>query len=348
MNQIPPPGAAGQLVPPGSGPVSYGPPGPGQASYGRPGSGLPPWLLPEPPSPSGIPLRPMSVSEILNGSITLVRRSPGGTLGLCLITMTAAAVISALGGFLAYRVNNPLIILPTVLLVWPLSAVMFATVTVVASRGFFGVKIGIWRALPLARLGWALLTVIPIGIGFGTVWFVMIASGVPFLVLPLLPLSAWLGVMFSMSVPVAVLERVAPHRAWGRSWRLVQGHFWRTLGLYLLLGVIAYFVYTAMVVPLELLFGVIGLPILNSHPNSWHAVVIVAVVIFAVFLILIYSVVAAITICSVTLVFADLRMRKEGFDLMISQAAGSAPTGDEFAWTLQSPAPAPAPARDRA
>ena len=122
MNQLPPPGSADKIVSPAFSPLTPAAPaqpGYAQPGYARPGSGAPPWLMPEPPSPSPLPLRPMSVSEILNGSITLIRLSPGGTLGLCLILVTASAVIFALGAFAAYRTGISWFIPLALLLIWP-------------------------------------------------------------------------------------------------------------------------------------------------------------------------------------------------------------------------------------
>src|SRR3984885_11885612 len=64
-------------------------PGYGQQPYGQPGYGLPQYggspygqWTPPAPKPGVIPLRPLSVGEILDGAFTAVRRNPKATLGL--------------------------------------------------------------------------------------------------------------------------------------------------------------------------------------------------------------------------------------------------------------------------
>jgi hypothetical protein len=106
--------------PPAEGPYSqWGTPPP---PYGYPGSGQPgptpygwyPKSGPPPaPKPGVIPLRPIGVSEILDGAFTAIRRNPRATLGVGAIIMTVygilAAVIApaAVTGFGSFtRVNN--------------------------------------------------------------------------------------------------------------------------------------------------------------------------------------------------------------------------------------------------
>lgn len=328
MNQMPPPGRTGGFQVPG-GTGGFQAPG-GTGGFQPPGPGPSPWLLPEPPSPSGIPLRPLSVPEILNGAFTLIRRSPVGTLGACLVTLTTDLVAIALMVLGIVRTHNGWLLLPGMLLIWPFSAIMLAIVTAVAGRGILGRKIGLWQAIPLARPGLAVLTALPLGLGYVVIWALAAWSAFPPLVLGVALLSAWLSVMLSMSLPAAVLEGRPPHRAWARSWRLVQGKFWRTFGLFMLLGVVSYGFYFAMVLPLEIILMSVGVPIVTSDPAHARVALVIAGCVLAVFLLAVYSVVTAIALCAVTLAFADLRMRKEGFDLMLLRAGGSPVTGDEF------------------
>ncbi len=81
-----PPGRYGQ--PPYGGPPSGGlPPYRRQAPYGGP---------PPAPKPGIIPLRPIGVSEMLDGAFTAIRRNPRATLGLGAIVMTIYGVIAAI------------------------------------------------------------------------------------------------------------------------------------------------------------------------------------------------------------------------------------------------------------
>src|SRR5690242_15646871 len=84
---VPPPGDS---IPPGYGGYgAYGGYGGGGGSYGYGGYGVPPA-----PQPGIIPLRPLSVSEILSGAVNAIRSNPGTILG-------ASAIVSAVSGALA-------------------------------------------------------------------------------------------------------------------------------------------------------------------------------------------------------------------------------------------------------
>ncbi len=106
---------------PAFGQAPYGRPGPGQPPYGQqpygqapygqqpygqqPGYGLPQYggspygqWTPPAPKPGVIPLRPLSVGEILDGAFTAVRRNPKATLGLAAIVMTINGIFAAVLG----------------------------------------------------------------------------------------------------------------------------------------------------------------------------------------------------------------------------------------------------------
>ncbi len=79
----------------GYGQHGYGPAGPGQQGYGQPPPGQWPRYDEAAPKPGVIPLRPLGVSEILDGAFASIRRNPKAILGLAAVVMTISAVISA-------------------------------------------------------------------------------------------------------------------------------------------------------------------------------------------------------------------------------------------------------------
>ncbi len=82
----PPPGAP----PPGggSGPPPVGPP------HGGPGWDGPGWAPPpQAPKPGVIPLRPLSLGEILDGAVSYIRANPAATLGLAAVVITLTQLI---------------------------------------------------------------------------------------------------------------------------------------------------------------------------------------------------------------------------------------------------------------
>ncbi|MFE0177851.1 oxidoreductase [Streptomyces sp. NPDC059002] len=71
------------------------------------------------------------------------------------------------------------------------------------------------------------------------------------LFLLVLPLAAWLYVLFAFAPAAAVLESAGPLTALRRSARLVRGAWWRTFGISLLAGVIVAIVSLAFRLPLQ-------------------------------------------------------------------------------------------------
>src|SRR6266700_521228 len=73
--------------PPGQGMPSWPPPGYG--GYGAP------WPPPA-PKPGVIPLRPVGLGELLDGSIAIIRRNPKATLGFTAVIVTISTAVSTL------------------------------------------------------------------------------------------------------------------------------------------------------------------------------------------------------------------------------------------------------------
>jgi hypothetical protein len=147
----------------------------------------------------------------------------------------------------------------------------------------------------------------------------------------------WLSVKFSMAPSVVVLERQGPARALARSWRLVGGSFWRVFGILLLAGIIVLVVGAVLQVPFSLAevlaggsAGLFGL----SGTRS-----VAAIIIAGVGTIVSGAVSRPVSAGVTVLLYLDLRMRKEGLDLALQNAAtGQQMTGDEFETVWRPPA----------
>ena len=117
-------------------------------------------------------------------------------------------------------------------------------------------------------------------------------------------LLAWLGVRWTLAYAALMAERVNPWRALGRSFELVRGSWWRTVGILLLVGIL---VSTIQFAVGALFTGVAALvPGLNDDVRAAAVTVTSA---------LVSALVGVISPIAVTMLYLDLRVRKEGVDL---------------------------------
>jgi hypothetical protein len=138
--------------------------------------------------------------------------------------------------------------------------------------------------------------------------------------------TAW--IRFSLAAPAVVLERLGPANALRRSWRLVTGSFWRLLGIFLLTVLIVLVAGLVLQIPFD-----IGRAVLGSASAAGIILAGIGGIIVGA---ITRPVLAGVTV----LLYLDMRMRKEGLDLALRDAAqNQAMTGDEFAALWRAPAP---------
>jgi hypothetical protein len=393
----PPPGY-GQ--PEGHGQPGYGQQGYAQQGYRQPGGYGPPsappsypWQSqPQAPKPGVIPLRPLSVGEILDGAFTSIRRNPRATLGIAALLLTASAVITTTLSLILVHyvgtVNLPTpgqqltteqasrlltrmgeVLAPTaavsIVLAFIVDTVLTGLLTVVIGRSVLGQKITAGEAWRIARPRMAaligatlLIPLILIGlwVAYAIVLVILAVLHAPGALIGGLAvlgaiagiiLTIWFTVMFRMAAQAVVLEREGPVRALGRSWRLVRGSFWRVFGITLLAGLIVVVTAGVLQIPFGLLAALAGggNSLLPSTGGN-----VAGILISAVGGVVAGAVARPISAGVAVLLYVDLRMRREGLDLVLQTAAasGNTPTGDEFAslWRPGAPtaaAPQPTP-----
>ncbi|RFA22669.1 hypothetical protein [Subtercola boreus] len=219
------------------------------------------------------------------------------------------------------------------------SALLQAILVIEVSREILGEKrrLGeLWlaagkRIWPLAL--WTLLqaavAVVVLGVVVGIVALLATlgTTGVVFAVivgilafLGLVVASAWLTTKLSLVPCVIVLERAGVRAAIVRSWRLTDRSFWRTLGTEWLVATIVSVAAQVVVQPISFLFG-LGMGVFapngtnsSGSPTEWLLFGGVYLLVGAIQLVFgaISSVVQAAT---VSVIYVDLRIRKEGLDL---------------------------------
>lgn len=129
----------------------------------------------------------------------------------------------------------------------------------------------------------------------------------------------WLWISWVVSGPAVLSEDVRGFKALGRSFRLVRGRWWPTFGTIAL----AYLLTTLITAVVGALF--VGV-LLTDLDESGFAVILITQIITALATVFTTPLLAAVTV----VIYYDLRVRKEGFDLaLLAERVGVPPrTGD--------------------
>lgn len=301
------------------------------ASGGDPTSGpgrvgVPPPALraPEPiyrQQADGIPLRPLGIGELLDGTFTTIRRNPRATVGL-------AALLVTLQQFVSLALELATEGLPTfgtfadeafsiqtfggfggivgTLLAAVVGAVLTGMLVIVVSEDVLGRTVSaaeVWRRIR-RRLG-ALMVAAAIA---GLLPYV----GLVFLLVPGLILwAAW-----SLTTPALVLEGIGPFAALGRSWRLAWPSLIRVWWVRLLSVLIGFLISFLIAVP----FTVAGLLVVlgTGADDRPQTVVTVVVLVLSVLGSIAAGMITAPFVAGVlALLYIDRRMRAEGLDLVL-------------------------------
>jgi len=128
--------------------------------------------------------------------------------------------------------------------------------------------------------------------------------------------GAYFGTKLAFVPTIILLERLTIREAIKRSWQLTRGNFWRTLGMQLLIGVIINLASQVISLPISFIFG-IGGALINpsSDPDAFLWTTIGTYGLLGI----ISSVVGAVGLVmqssAYSLIYIDIRMRREGLDL---------------------------------
>ena len=288
-------------------------------------------------APSYTPqLRPLSVGEMLDAGFRLFR-ARFGTLMICVLVPILPFAI--LGTVLQASID-------------PNAFDVNATTTEVDSgTAFAGLVVGslvqsaaialaiaaCFKAISAAYLGeradagdslrYALGRTIPLILCY-IVFVIIVSIGTILLIIP----GIWLATKLSMSFAALVFERKGPFGALGRSWKLTRDNFWRVFGTLLVVAII--------VIVFQLVVGGIIGAILGGSNASELAAAIVTTILNVLLLAVTYPLWAAV----VSVVYYDLRVRNEGFDLqLLAQGVGADTSRFESAPERPTPPQQPPP-----
>jgi hypothetical protein len=267
-------------------------------------------------------LRPMSVGEILDGALHHLRSHFGTLFTIALLCLAVPSVIevyllNAFGqmAFLARPILfGSALLLEVIGFVLATGAVVRVvsdahlgrSTTVGQALGFSARKLG---AILVAGLSVSLI----LGITMAPVGWAFFNAGVRAMVMPgpevliyfgiglvaaIIPVTVATG--FAVVLQAVVLEKLpSPLSALGRSWSLTRGHRLRIFVLLAVVGVL-----------LGLLEAGTAM-IANALQTLGTTVGVAALAVLRLFRIIVFP----LTSCVLTLVYYDLRVRKEAFDL---------------------------------
>ncbi len=285
-------------------------------------------------------IRPMSFGEILDGSLTLYRRNFGVFLRLAIASLIVPVLLiayfvlfmldRAMFAFMMMNIDPVLIGMAALIgVTYIIGTLMMTAGTIrVISDSYLGRKssfgqaiglgvakiwplfaVGIAKGLLLALLGGvvggalAFLGPIVAGSGGGGT-LILVAGGI---------VGAWFCIWvaagYGVTTPVVVLETLpGAFAAFGRSWGLTKGSRGKVVGLF----IVAFLLFSF--VP-QLVIQLIGAGVMKVSPPAGMSLMIAS---YALPVIL-YPAIS----CVVTLMYYDLRVRREAFDLqMLSQQLG--------------------------
>jgi len=308
--------------------------------------------------PGVIPLRPLSLSDIFNGAVGYIRANPKATLGLTTIVVVITEILGLLleigplsatdrlGAGTGEEMSTSVIVesvasslagaLATALAVILLSGML----TVVVGRAVFGSPITIgeaWqkvRGRLLALIGLSALELVAalllagvvvliiVGIAVGVNGAVALVVGIP-LVLALVAAVAYLFTVLAFAPVAIVLERKPVMASISRSFALVRNHFWRVLGIRLLASLVASVVAAAVSVP----FAIAGQVVLFDAQTGGPF--FIATVLAAIGRAIGQILTAPFTAGVVVLLYTDVRIRAEAFDLVLATGAAGGPGATE-------------------
>jgi hypothetical protein len=271
------------------------------------------------PGSGGMRLRPLDIGDVLDETFRIYRRRFVPIITTMAVVVVPSSLLS-LGVILATGFSGPQLeraiergdytaaivggaaffVLGIVTAVISLAAV--GAVTLMAASGVLGQQIGVGEAYRQAfSRFWSLLLG---GLITGLTLSVLIITciGIPF--------AFFIGLGWALTFPVIMIEGRGATDSLGRSWELVRGHRWRQLVIWILMILIFYLLVS---VPTGLFSFLVTIVAALSAGNQTAVLlaqtgnVLVSAIAQTLF--------GGILYITSTLLYYDLRIRKEAFDL---------------------------------
>lgn len=273
-------------------------------------------------------LRPMSLGELLDRSFFLYRKHFALFVGiiaiphLVLLAFQLIQVAIGRGRTTGFAAMGFVWLLATMILYLGAMAASQGATVVAVSKVHLGGSSSISEAFGGIRGKILYLSLIMFGVGIG------IGIGLVLLIVP----GIIFALMWSLTIPVAVLEDKGLRDATSRSAELTKGNRGRIFMIYFLFIVLMYIVILLWEVPI---FAVIGMFARSHRPMT--VLPIWTQIAFPVCSFLSQCLVGPLLTIALSLVYYDQRVRKEAFDLeLMMSTLDSAQSGTPAPPTLPS------------
>jgi hypothetical protein len=321
---LPPPPPPFSAPPPGSQPPPPAAPAPSLPAGGAPGA----WRAPGPPLEQPLlRLRPLGLGEVLDDIFRVYRRHFGLLVGIAAVLSVPTFAVQLASrsadqlGFLATVVGAALTQPQAALNLTPpespgpgVVALLYLVIIVTVP---FSVGAVTWAAI-------ALLLGNPVSVRSSLLavasryWALLGLAALYLLIAPTafcLPVLVWLAIRWIVAVPALLAEGIGPIRALDRSWNLTRGNWWRLFGIMLIIYLLANVIQGAL--------GVFAFPLALVVP--FVAPVVRGAIILAITTAA-QTLVLPVMYLGIVLLYFDLRVRAEAFDLdQLARQAAPAP-----------------------
>ncbi|WP_409497332.1 hypothetical protein [Amycolatopsis sp. cmx-11-12] len=295
--------------------------------------------------PGVIPLRPLNLTDILDGAVTAMRKYWRMVFGAAAVTAVLTAAINLVGlllvdttgdleqvrdlgpaatdqelmnqmlGLLGGTLASSFITLVATLLG---TTILTGFLTVLMGKAVLGKPVTFKEALKEATP-----RLLPL-LGLTVLYTLAILVGAIFCLLPaIIPYTFW-----ALASPAFILERGTVMEAFRRSVKLVSGMFWRVFGILLLAYVISSFLASIITLPFSFgaflsIFGNLDQMYIPSTGD---------LILQSVGTVIAQTIVGPFTALVTVILYIDQRMRREGMDIELARAAGIATPPPPQAW----------------
>lgn len=264
-------------------------------------------------------LQPLAIGDVLDETFRIYRRQFRTFVVVMGIVAVPLAIISSLIQLVAGTLGESLQRNPT-------SITSLAGITAFLVLMIVGLLGGLARVVAAAaavRITSNAILGLPIDVGaayreafsrLGSVLWASFLAGLVAIVLAItclgIPFAIYIGLGWMLVIPLIILEGQGATAALGRSWELVRSHRWRLLITMFLMGLIAALLVGIPTGLFAFVMGIVAV-VFQANPFVMTLTQIGNIVLGA----LGETLFGAISYITLTLLYYDLRIRKEAFDL---------------------------------